>query len=93
MTITECCITTVDNPFDPFDNFIKWFLFDCEKGYNTCAYLARIAKTSEELSDSENAIEIERAIDEIIKHDFLNIYRKIKRTASPPVFKGVTATA
>ena len=73
----ECCITTVDNPFIPFDDFIKWYLFDCEKGYNTCSYLARIAKTSEELSDSENIVEIERAIDDIIKHDHLNIYKKV----------------
>ena len=78
MVHNECCITTFDNPFNPFDDFSKWYLFDCEKGYNTCAYLARIAKTSEELSDSENAKEIERAIDEIIKFDFLNIYRKVR---------------
>ena len=70
-------ITTLDNPFNPFDDFNKWFLFDCEKGYNTCSYLARIAKTSDQLSDAENAIEIERAIDEIIKYDFLNIYKKV----------------
>lgn len=83
MSNNACCITTVDNPFDPFDDFSKWFLFDCEKGYNTCAYLARIAKTSEELSDKENANEIERAIDEIIKHDFLNIYKKVRPQTAP----------
>ena len=64
---TRCAITTVDNPYDPIDNFNEWFLFDIEKGYNTCGYLARIAKTSEQLSDSENDEEIEKAINEIIK--------------------------
>ena len=73
----EVYITTFDNPFNPFKEFTKWFLFDCEKGYNTCSYLARIAKTSDQLSDAENAIEIERAIDEIIKNDFMNIYKKV----------------
>ena len=73
----EVYITTFDNPFNPFNEFIKWFLFDCEKGYNTCSYLARIAKTSDQLSDAENVIEIERAIDEIIKYDFMNIYKKV----------------
>ena len=29
-------ITTIDNPFDPFDEFDKWFDFDIEKGYYTC---------------------------------------------------------
>lgn len=76
----RCMLTTFDNPFNPFDNFDSWFLFDIEKGYNSCAYLARIAKTSELLSDYENDLEIERAIDEIIKHDVLNIYTKVYET-------------
>lgn len=74
-------ITTFDNPYDPFENFDEWFLFDTEKGYNTCAYLARIARTSDQFSDEENENEIERAIDEIIKYDFRNIYKKIKKIA------------
>jgi len=53
-------------------------LFDEEKGYHSCAYLGRIARTSDQLSDEENNQEIERAIDEIIKYDFTNTYRKVK---------------
>ena len=74
-------LTTFDNPYDPFEQFTSWFLFDVEKGYNTCAYLARIVRTSEQLSDEENNSEIERAIDEIILYDFRNIYKKVKSTA------------
>lgn len=70
-------ITTFDNPFDPFNDFEHWYLFDMEKGYSTCSYLARIANTSDQLSEEENAFEIERAIDQIIKHDFMNIYKKV----------------
>ena len=72
-------LTTKDNPFDPFEQFDSWYMFDVTKGYNTCDYLGRIARTSEQLSDQENDDEIERAIDEIIQHDFLNIYEKLKR--------------
>jgi hypothetical protein len=79
--INSCALTTFDNPFNPFDDFIHWFLFDVEKGYNTCSYLARIARTSEQFTDEENNIEVERAIDEIIKYDCLNIYKKVKRKA------------
>ena len=78
----ECMITTFDNPYDPFTQFNHWFLFDTEKGYNTCAYLDRIAKVSEEFSDEENNLAIERAIDEIIKYDFRNIYKKVSKAAS-----------
>ena len=72
-------LSTIDNPYDPFDNFSSWYMFDVESGYNSCAYLARIAKTSEQFTDVENDEEIERAIDEIIQYDFRNIYVKVKR--------------
>ena len=72
-------LTTVDNPYDPIDDFMNWYMFDVEKGYNSCSYLARIAKTSEQFTDLENEEEIERAIDEIIKYNFMNMYVKIKR--------------
>ena len=77
--MTECALSTVDNPYDPFDQFDQWFRFDTDKGYNSCSYLDRIARTSDQLSEEENNQEIERAIDEIIKYDFLNIYKKVKR--------------
>lgn len=71
-------LTTFDNPFNPLEQFDQWFQFDEEKGYHSSAYLARIARTSDQLSDVENEEEIERAIDEIIKYDFLGIYKKFK---------------
>lgn len=75
----ECRLTTFDNPYDPFTQFDSWFLYDVEKGYNSCAYLARIAKTSDSNSDEENNKEIERAIDEIILYDPFNLYKKVTR--------------
>lgn len=76
---TRCALTTFDNPFDPFEQFTSWFLFDEEKGYHSTSYLGRIVRTSDQLSDEENENEIERAIDEIIKYDFENIYKKVKK--------------
>jgi len=73
----KCMLTTFDNPYNPFEQFASWFLFDVEKGYNSCSYLGRIARTSDQLSEEENDLEVERAIDEIIKYDFRNIYKKI----------------
>lgn len=77
--MTNVALTTFDNPYDPFDDFTSWFLFDVQQGYNSCAYLARIAKISDELSEQEINEEIEKAIDEIIKYDFMNIYKKVKQ--------------
>lgn len=75
---SDYALTTFDNPYDPFSDFTNWFLFDSLAGYNSCGYLARIARTSELMSEKEKQIEIERAIDEIIQYDFANIYRKVK---------------
>ena len=74
---SKCMLTTVDNPFDPFEQFTSWFMFDEENGYHTCSYLGRIARTSDQLSEEENELENERAIDEILKYDFRNIYKKV----------------
>ena len=73
----ECMLTTVDNPFNPFTDFDKWYLFDIEKNYNSCAYLGRIARISDAMTEDERNVETERAIDEIIKNDFLSMYRKV----------------
>jgi len=75
----EFMLTTIDNPFDPFEQFTSWFLFDVEKGYNSCSRLARFANISDEMTDKEVNEEIERAIDEIIKYDILNVYKKVAK--------------
>lgn len=71
-------LTTFDNPFCPIKQFDQWLNYDIAKSYNTCGLLARIAHTSDYLSEQENDEEIERAIDDIIKYDFMNIYKKVK---------------
>lgn len=76
---TDSMLTTFDNPFDPFDDFTSWWLFDIEKGYNTCSLLARICKDSEDFSTIEENEDRERAINDIVDNDFLNIYKKVTR--------------
>ena len=77
--MANCMLTTVDNPFNPFEQFTSWWLFDIEKGYNSCSRLMRIARVSDDMSSKEEEDEIERAIDEIIKYDFLDVYKKVKK--------------
>ena len=83
----ECRLTTFDNPFDPFDDFDSWFLFDIEKKYNTCSLVARIfeerlqrnGKDEVEMSQKEIDDEIEMTCDEIILYNPLNCYKKVTR--------------
>lgn len=72
-------LTTVDNPYNPFTQFDEWFAFDTSKGYNTCSYLARITKTSDELSETDEALASEKAMDEIVSINVLGNYLKVTR--------------
>lgn len=78
--MAKTMLTTLDNPFDPFLDFDRWYSFDVEKGYHTCGYLARIAKSSDDLSDAEQEYEQEAAIDEIVELNILGIYKKVTIT-------------
>ena len=79
--MNNCALTTFDNPFNPFENFDEWFAFDVQHGYNTCGKLMRIANVKNDMSEVEYNNEIERAIDEIIQYDFVELYRKVYNTA------------
>lgn len=78
--VTDCALTTFDNPFDPFEQFTSWLLYDNEKGYNSCGRVARVANFSDDMTQKEYDEEKERAIDSIVEHDDLNIFKKFVRT-------------
>ena len=69
-------LTTFDNPYNPFVDFSSWYMFDCEKGHNTSARLARIANIDCEMTQKEIDEETERAMNLITKYDFEGIYFK-----------------
>lgn len=71
-------VTTLDNPYDYFTQFDEWYAFDTEKGYNTCAYLARIAKTSKEMSDADYEQAVNDAVDEIVRLNLTGNYKKVR---------------
>ena len=73
----ETALTTIDNPFDPFKDFDRWYAFDVAHGYDSCAYLARIARTSDKFSEEDQEREIQRAIDEIVSLNINGMYTKV----------------
>lgn len=75
MAIREVMLTTYDNPYDPFTDFDDWLAYDSQN-YHSCEYLARIARTSPDLSDQINGLEIEKAIDEICDLN-PSLYKKV----------------
>lgn len=72
-------LTTLDNPYNPFTHYEDWYAFDTRHGYNSCAYLARIVRTSHELSEADDALAIQEGIDEIVKMNIIGIYTKVRR--------------
>jgi hypothetical protein len=70
-------LTTVDNPYNPSTQFDEWYEFDVAAGYNTTSLLARIVKTSDELSEADQDAALEDAIDEIVKENVSGMHRKI----------------
>jgi hypothetical protein len=73
----QVAITTVDNPYSPFTQFDEWNAFDLEMGYGTCAYLARIVRSSDQISVTDQDLALEYGIDEIISEDVLGLYKKV----------------
>jgi hypothetical protein len=74
-------LTTVDNPFDPFTQFKEWFAFDEVQGHHTSSFLARVVRSSDSLSDADQSLAIETAIDEIVRENVSGLYRKVSSAA------------
>lgn len=78
----EYMLTTVDNPYSPFSEFEEWYRYDTNKGYLSLSYLARVARLSNELSEVDQILENNRAINEILKFNVLGVYRKVEQEVS-----------
>lgn len=83
----EVMLTTVDNPFDPFENFNEWYKIDMQFGYNTCALVARIAPAPPDSLPENfgNAIQ-EEAIDRWCKM-FPLTYKKVVREIPDAIYE------
>ena len=71
-------LSTSDNPFSPWHQFDAWYAWDTVMGHHSLSYLARVAKYSSELSEADQDLAIEWAIDEILEHNVNGLYIKVK---------------
>lgn len=69
-------LTTIDNPFNPFEEFERWWKEDLRLGYDTCGLLARISNVSDIVSDEVYEKDVDDAMDEIVR-SFPLIFRKV----------------
>ena len=76
--MTETMLTTIDNPFNPFEQFVDWYMYDCQNGYNTYSRIARLMPADDESLSSIEKDRIEdNIIDRLIRHDPLGIYTRV----------------
>lgn len=72
-------LTTIDNPYNPFDDFRSWYFWDVSHGYNTAGYLGRIVKSSEDISETDQIVAVNQAIEEILELNLTGMYKKVER--------------
>jgi hypothetical protein len=70
-------LTTTDNPFSPVTQYDEWLTWDMAH-YNSNALLARVAITSPDLSDADQDLAIQEAIDEIVTENVSGVHTKVR---------------
>lgn len=74
---TEYMLTTVDNPFNPFTHYDEWSAWDNTAGYHTEAFLARVHRGSDEMSEADEEQAERDAIDEIVRENVSGMHIKV----------------
>lgn len=75
----EYMLTTTDNPYDPWSQWDEWYAWDQSAGYHTPGLLARVLRTSDDLSEGDQRLAIQQAIDEIVQENVLGVLRKVRK--------------
>ena len=77
MSVKASMVSTIDNPYNPFTQWDEWYAFDERSGYHTTSFVARVVKTSDDLSTTDQIIAVNMAVDEIVKENVLGLYIKV----------------
>lgn len=68
------------NPYDPFDEYDEWLKFDHSEGFDTAGLMARVLSTSDSISQADQELAMEQAVDSIVNNpSFAGLYKKIKK--------------
>lgn len=73
----DVMVTTYDNPWNPFTDWVKWWNYDQIHGYKTWEKIDRLCKKSSRMTASEQEEAIEEAIDDLITNDFTGVFVKV----------------
>jgi len=79
--VEDIMLSTIDNPWNPFTHWDEWYAWDEAAGYHSTSLLARVAVSSNELSDYDQELEITNAINEIVRENVSGMHRKFYRNS------------
>lgn len=65
----DSMLTTFDNPFNPFSDFVRWWKEDLLLQHDCCGTLAREANTNDVASDEVNDKAIVEAMKRIVERE------------------------
>lgn len=75
----EVWLTTLDNPYDPFENFEVWNRFDEDHGYFTRNRICRVLNGDIEFDDERYQQFLEDAIDTLLDFNLFGNWKKVER--------------
>lgn len=56
-------LTTIDNPYSPFDDYKAWYYEDIRLGHNTCGLLSRMRAGSDLFNDHSDFLTMRRIVE------------------------------
>lgn len=76
--MAQVMLSLASNPYNPFTQYNEWKRFDSSEGYDTAGFLARLVQSSEVLSEPDQELAVEQAVDSVLLNQPLRgMYKKI----------------
>lgn len=75
-------LSTEDNPWNPWTDYDEWWAWDEGAGYHSASLLARVVRTSDDLSDPDQEKAIDDGIDEIVNENLSGMHIRVFKPAN-----------
>jgi hypothetical protein len=75
--MTKALLSTTDNPYNPFEDWDRWYAWDTSHGYNTSQLLARVCVLSPDMSEPDQTLAITQAMEEIVEFNLSGMHTMV----------------
>lgn len=85
--MSHCMVTTMDNPWNPFDHPREWQAYDRSHGYRTRDLLAYFSFNSTKLEEEDYQEELNNAIDRLLEFNPFGMHYKLYEDEAETMIK------